>query len=151
MLARKTSKNQLTLPKEIVGSFPGIDLFDATVEENRIVLTPVKVTPITASLTSVRRKCRSWESFRRTWPKRSNGQENSSLAGSSRYERPRLALLFGGEPGKVHAQWVGRRLLPLLSKATFAEFARFCPIPSSNSHRRKSPPLLKMNYCHMPR
>jgi hypothetical protein len=56
MLARKTSKNQLTLPKEIVGNFPGIDLFDATVEENRIVLTPVKVTPITASLSSVRAK-----------------------------------------------------------------------------------------------
>ena len=56
MLARKTSKNQLTLPKEIVGNFPGIDLFDATVEENRIVLTPVKVTPITASLGSIRAK-----------------------------------------------------------------------------------------------
>ena len=56
MLARKTSKNQLTLPKEIVGNFPGIDLFDATVEENRIVLTPVKVVPVTASLIAVRDK-----------------------------------------------------------------------------------------------
>jgi hypothetical protein len=56
MLARKTSKNQLTLPKEIVGNFPGIDLFDATVEENRIVLTPVKVTPISVSLDSIRQK-----------------------------------------------------------------------------------------------
>lgn len=56
MLAKKTSKNQLTLPKEIVGGFPGIDLFDATVEENRIVLTPVKVTPITATLAGVRTK-----------------------------------------------------------------------------------------------
>jgi len=56
MLARKTSKNQLTLPKEIVGNFPDIDLFDATVEENRIVLTPVKIIPITASLNAVRAK-----------------------------------------------------------------------------------------------
>jgi hypothetical protein len=56
MLARKTSKNQLTLPKEIVGNFPGIDLFDATIDENRIVLTPVRVTPVTASLSSVRAK-----------------------------------------------------------------------------------------------
>jgi len=56
MLARKTSKNQLTLPKEIVGNFPGVDLFDATVEENRIVLTPVKVVPVTASLAAVREK-----------------------------------------------------------------------------------------------
>jgi hypothetical protein len=56
MLARKTSKNQLTLPKEIVAGFPGVDLFDATVEENRIVLTPVKITPLSASLDSIRDK-----------------------------------------------------------------------------------------------
>lgn len=58
MLAKKTSKNQLTLPKEIVGNFPGIDLFDAVVEDNRIVLTPVKVTPLTASLDGIREKIR---------------------------------------------------------------------------------------------
>lgn len=56
MLAKLTSKNQLTLPKEIVSNFPGIDLFDATIEENRIVLTPMKVIPITASLSGVRSK-----------------------------------------------------------------------------------------------
>lgn len=56
MLARKTSKNQLTLPKEIVSNFPDIDLFDATIEENRIVLTPMKVIPLTASLAGVRSK-----------------------------------------------------------------------------------------------
>lgn len=56
MLARKTSKNQLTLPQQIVGNFPGVDLFDATVEENRIVLTPVKVVPLTATLSDVRAK-----------------------------------------------------------------------------------------------
>lgn len=56
MLAKRTSKNQLTLPKEIVSNFPGIDLFDATIEENRIVLTPMKVIPLTASLSGVRAK-----------------------------------------------------------------------------------------------
>jgi len=56
MLAKKTSKNQLTLPKEIVGNFPGIEFFDASIEENRIVLTPVKITPVTASLADVRSK-----------------------------------------------------------------------------------------------
>jgi len=56
MLAKKTSKNQLTLPKDIADRFPGVDLFDATVEENRIVLVPVKLTPITASLESIRDK-----------------------------------------------------------------------------------------------
>ncbi len=56
MLAKKTSKNQLTLPKEIADSFPGVDLFDATVERNRIVLVPVKVPPIISSLESIREK-----------------------------------------------------------------------------------------------
>jgi len=56
MLAKKTSKNQLTLPKEIANRFPNVDLFDATVEDNRIVLVPVRVTPITASLEGIREK-----------------------------------------------------------------------------------------------
>ena len=56
MLAKKTTKNQLTLPKEIADRFPGVDLFDATVERNRIVLVPVKVTPIATSLENIREK-----------------------------------------------------------------------------------------------
>jgi hypothetical protein len=56
MLAKKTTKNQLTLPKEIADRFPGVDLFDATVKDNRIVLVPVKVTPISSSLESIREK-----------------------------------------------------------------------------------------------
>ncbi|HIJ86245.1 MAG TPA: AbrB/MazE/SpoVT family DNA-binding domain-containing protein [Desulfuromonadales bacterium] len=56
MLARKTSKNQLTLPKEVVGNFPGIDLFDASVDNNRIILTPVKIVPIDPSLEKIRKK-----------------------------------------------------------------------------------------------
>jgi hypothetical protein len=56
MLAKKTSKNQLTLPKEIADQFPGVDLFDATVKNNQIVLMPVKITPITSSLESIREK-----------------------------------------------------------------------------------------------
>ncbi|HQI00414.1 MAG TPA: AbrB/MazE/SpoVT family DNA-binding domain-containing protein [Deltaproteobacteria bacterium] len=56
MLAKKTSKNQLTLPKEIADKFPGIDLFDAEIENNRIVLVPVKITPISATLDSIREK-----------------------------------------------------------------------------------------------
>ena len=56
MLAKKTSKNQLTLPKELVGQFPGIDLFDAAVDNNRIILTPVQVTPVSLSLDSIRKK-----------------------------------------------------------------------------------------------
>jgi hypothetical protein len=56
MLARKTSKNQLGLPKAILDNFPGIEVFDATVEENRIVLTPIKAIPAAASVNTVRAK-----------------------------------------------------------------------------------------------
>ena len=43
MLAKITSKNQLTLPKAIVKEFPGTDYFDIQVEAGRIVLTPLKL------------------------------------------------------------------------------------------------------------
>lgn len=43
MLAKKTSKNQVTLPKRIAERFPGIDYFDVQVEEGAIVLRPVQL------------------------------------------------------------------------------------------------------------
>jgi len=56
MLAKKTSKNQLTLPKEIVKSFPDIEYFDVTVEDRKIVLKPVKIIPVDEVLEKVRDK-----------------------------------------------------------------------------------------------
>ena len=41
MISKKTSKNQITLPKKIVSQFPECDYFDITAEEGRIVLRPV--------------------------------------------------------------------------------------------------------------
>ncbi len=43
MLAKLTSKNQLTLPKAIVADFQGSEYFDVAKENNRIVLTPVRL------------------------------------------------------------------------------------------------------------
>ncbi len=43
MLAKLTSKNQLTLPKAVVADFQGSEYFDVTKENGRIVLTPVRV------------------------------------------------------------------------------------------------------------
>lgn len=43
MLAKLTSKNQLTLPKSIVTSVEKADYFDIAIENGRIVLTPVRV------------------------------------------------------------------------------------------------------------
>lgn len=45
MLAKKTSKNQLTLPKEIADRFPGTDFFDIRVEGKVIELRPVRIEP----------------------------------------------------------------------------------------------------------
>lgn len=35
-----TSKNQLTLPKEVVKEFPGVDYFSVRAEAGRIILEP---------------------------------------------------------------------------------------------------------------
>lgn len=56
MLAKKTSKNQLTLPKKVAGIFEGIDYFDVTVKDRSIILKPVKITPAESTLESVRDK-----------------------------------------------------------------------------------------------
>lgn len=42
MLAKKTSKNQITLPKAIASLFPGVDYFDVSEVDGRIVLVPVR-------------------------------------------------------------------------------------------------------------
>ncbi len=44
MLAKLTSKNQLTLPKAVIADFPDSRYFDVTKEQGRIVLTPVRLT-----------------------------------------------------------------------------------------------------------
>ena len=42
-LAKKTSKNQITLPKKVVEQFPDIDYFDVRVGAGAIVLYPVDI------------------------------------------------------------------------------------------------------------
>jgi hypothetical protein len=56
MLAKKTSKNQLTLPKEIVKEFPDAEYFDVSVKDRKIVLMPVKMTPADINLEGIRDK-----------------------------------------------------------------------------------------------
>lgn len=54
MLAKKTSKNQLTLPQEVVKQFPGTEYFDVSVKDRKIVLMPVRIVPADATLGSIR-------------------------------------------------------------------------------------------------
>jgi hypothetical protein len=41
MLARRTSKNQITLPERVADQFAGTDTFEVTAEEGKIILRPV--------------------------------------------------------------------------------------------------------------
>ena len=56
MLAKKTSKNQLTLPKEIASYFTETEYFDVSVQDKKIILMPVKITPSDRTLEGIRDK-----------------------------------------------------------------------------------------------
>ena len=43
MLAKRTSKNQLTLPKSIVQMVGETDYYDVSVQNGKIILTPVRL------------------------------------------------------------------------------------------------------------
>jgi len=43
MLAKMTSKNQLTLPKAITNAIGATEYFDVKAEDGQIVLTPVRI------------------------------------------------------------------------------------------------------------
>lgn len=46
MIAKKTSKNQLTLPKKIADRFLEVDYFDVRADDPRITLVPVRADQI---------------------------------------------------------------------------------------------------------
>ena len=56
MLAKLTTKNQLTLPRDIVKEFKGIKYFDVTVADGRILLAPVRMQPLDVNLAGIRKK-----------------------------------------------------------------------------------------------
>jgi len=56
MLAKKTSKNQITLPKDIVRAFPDADYFDVDIENDAIRLRPVRIVPGKPALDRIREK-----------------------------------------------------------------------------------------------
>lgn len=56
MLAKRTSKNQITLPRDIVKNFPDITYFDVVLDNGQILLRPVKFSPSEPTLEKVRLK-----------------------------------------------------------------------------------------------
>lgn len=59
MLAKRTFKNQITLPKEVLKDFAGVEYFDVSAQDGKILLDPVSVVPSGRRLAEVRRKVRS--------------------------------------------------------------------------------------------
>ncbi len=59
MLAKKTSKNQVTLPKKIIEGLPETDYFDVSLKGGAVVLRPVTVTEPGRHLATARRKIRA--------------------------------------------------------------------------------------------
>ncbi len=59
MLAKKTSKNQITLPKRVLKGLPETDYFDIKIHGDEIILKPVKITPTGSTLKDVRKKINS--------------------------------------------------------------------------------------------
>jgi hypothetical protein len=56
MLAKKTSKNQVTLPKKALQDIPETDYFDVTAKGGVLILRPVTVAEPGSRLAAVRQK-----------------------------------------------------------------------------------------------
>lgn len=59
MLAKKTVKNQITLPKAVVDELPDTEYFEVRLERGEIHLKPVFLEGSSSRLRRVRRKIRS--------------------------------------------------------------------------------------------
>jgi hypothetical protein len=58
MLTKKSSKNQVTLPKRIVEGLPETDYFDVSLKGGAVVLRPVRSSEPSRHLATARRKVR---------------------------------------------------------------------------------------------
>jgi len=56
MLAKKTSKNQVTLPKKALEEIPDTDYFDITTKDGTLILRPVTLSDAGSRLSGIRRK-----------------------------------------------------------------------------------------------
>ena len=56
MLAKKTSKKPAYPAKGYCKGIPGVEYFDIQVKRGKIILTPVKITPVDNTLEAIREK-----------------------------------------------------------------------------------------------
>lgn len=56
MLAKRTYKNQITIPQGVIKAFPGVEYFDVQKRDQEIVLRPVKISSSSEDLEKIRKK-----------------------------------------------------------------------------------------------
>lgn len=56
MLAKRTYKNQITIPKAVMEAFPGVEYFDIRRKDREIVLRPVRIDTKEEELERIRDK-----------------------------------------------------------------------------------------------
>ena len=59
MLAKRTYKNQITIPKAIMALFPNVEYFDVSQRNNAITLRPVDTRPAGTQLAKIRAKVKT--------------------------------------------------------------------------------------------
>jgi len=59
MLAKRTFKNQITIPKRVIEKFPTTDYFDVIAKKDEIVLRPVEIKKQKYILAKIREKIAS--------------------------------------------------------------------------------------------
>lgn len=141
MLAKRTAKNQVTLPKSIVQAVGDSDYYDVSTENGRIVLTPVRIQQ--ADL--VRQTCRA-------------GYYRSRYRGcyhlgkkTSMTQPPRVvldtnclisALLFSkGQLSRLRHAWQNGRYIPVVSRAKIVELLRVLSYPKFKLNRTEQETL----------
>ncbi len=132
MLCKRTSKNQLTIPKAIADQFPDVCYFDAVLEGGRIVLRPVRIdAPDNPDLESIRTKMECAGHHR-------EGHRCRDQVCQTPREAMRVvldtnvfvsALLFRGPAAAVHSAWTAERFVPLISRSVLDEYTRVLAYP----------------------
>jgi bifunctional DNA-binding transcriptional regulator/antitoxin component of YhaV-PrlF toxin-antitoxin module len=54
MLAKRTYKNQITIPKAVMEAFPDVEYFDVVKRPHAIILRPVETKPAGSRLAAIR-------------------------------------------------------------------------------------------------
>ena len=91
MLAKKTSKNRITLPKAIVKQLPEVEYFEVSLRKGEVVLRPVEVSVPGERLKAVRAKIKALglteQDVHRAIRLANSRNSSSSCTVTSRYDR----------------------------------------------------------------